>query len=133
MSASVKTIDDFDLVVFTEHIACLKSLGSESCEIALAGAGARKAGQVLAQAGPLEQLQGFTADRLIHPEPGARGPVRRQARSLDRQQGRDQGKHLARGLGGRQTEGLGDWVLRTWRARGLVDWPLKDWPSGNSP
>jgi hypothetical protein len=34
---TLKTIDDFDLVVFVEHIACLKSLGSESCEIALAG------------------------------------------------------------------------------------------------
>jgi hypothetical protein len=33
----LKTIDDFDLVVFVENIACLKSLGSESCEIALAG------------------------------------------------------------------------------------------------
>jgi hypothetical protein len=33
----LKTIDDFDLVVFVENISSLKSLGSESCEIALAG------------------------------------------------------------------------------------------------
>jgi len=34
---ALKTIDDFDLIVFVENISCLKSLGSESCEIALAG------------------------------------------------------------------------------------------------
>jgi len=33
----LKTIDDFDLVVFTQNISSLKSLGSDSCEIALAG------------------------------------------------------------------------------------------------
>lgn len=33
----LKTIDDFDLVVFVENICSLKSLGSDSCEIALTG------------------------------------------------------------------------------------------------
>jgi hypothetical protein len=36
-SLTLKTIDDFDLVVFAENISSLKSLGSDSCEIALAG------------------------------------------------------------------------------------------------
>lgn len=34
---ALKTIDDFDLIVFVENISSLKSLGSESCEIALTG------------------------------------------------------------------------------------------------
>jgi hypothetical protein len=33
----LKTIDDFDLIVFVDNISSLKSLGSDSCEIALAG------------------------------------------------------------------------------------------------
>lgn len=36
-AVTLKTIDDFDLVVFTEQVSCLKALSAENCEIALAG------------------------------------------------------------------------------------------------
>lgn len=36
-AVKLKTIDDFDLVVFAEQVSCLKALSAESCEIALAG------------------------------------------------------------------------------------------------
>ena len=36
-AVTLKTIDDFDLVVFAEQVSCVKALSAETCEIALAG------------------------------------------------------------------------------------------------
>ncbi|MFN4283573.1 MAG: hypothetical protein ACK4NA_13125 [Alphaproteobacteria bacterium] len=36
-AVTLKTIDDFDLVVFAEQVSCIKALSPENCEIALAG------------------------------------------------------------------------------------------------
>lgn len=36
-AVTLKTIDDFDLVVFAENVSCVKALSAETCEIALAG------------------------------------------------------------------------------------------------
>ncbi|HEU0070174.1 MAG TPA: hypothetical protein VFS04_02660 [Alphaproteobacteria bacterium] len=33
----LKTIDDFDLVVFVEQLSCIKALSAETCELALTG------------------------------------------------------------------------------------------------
>jgi hypothetical protein len=36
-AVTLKTIDDFDLVVFAEQVSCIKALSAENCEIGLMG------------------------------------------------------------------------------------------------